>query len=153
MRRIGCLLGSVVLAHVSASVVYAVFPATPPDDPLYAADACPPASTCGGPTGQWNLFSFAPDIPPASHASGISADLAWQVTTGRPDVVIAVLDSGVNYDHEDLRNKIWLNRGELSAPQGPCCSPPPGDAHDCNADGVFNVADRRVEQQTPGATL
>jgi len=95
---------------------HAVFPATPPNDPLYAPDVCPPATTCGGPTGQWNLFSFAPDIPPTPHASGISADLAWQVTLGRPDVVIAILDSGVDYDHEDLRDKIWLNRGELPIP-------------------------------------
>src|SRR5262249_6837847 len=50
-------------------------------------------------------------------------------------------DTGVNYDHEDLRNKIWLNRGELPVPEGPCCAPPPGDPHDCNADGVFNVRD------------
>ena len=119
---------------------HAVFPATPPNDPLYAPDVCPPATTCGGPTGQWNLFSFAPDIPPTPHASGISADLAWQVTLGRPDVVIAILDSGVDYDHEDLRDKIWLNRGELPIPAG-ACAPPPGDPHDCNGDGVFNVED------------
>ena len=119
---------------------HAVFPATPPNDPLYAPDVCPPATTCGGPTGQWNLFSFAPDIPPTPHASGISADLAWQVTLGRPDVVIAILDSGVDYDHEDLRHKIWLNRGELPIPAG-ACAPPPGDPHDCNGDGVFNVED------------
>src|SRR5262249_53326831 len=50
-------------------------------------------------------------------------------------------DTGVNYDHEDLRNKIWLNRGELPVPEGPCCAPPAGDPHDCNADGVFNVRD------------
>ena len=118
---------------------FAIFPATPPNDPLYPPDACPPMSTCAGPTGQWNLFSFAPDVPPTLHASGISADLAWMVTTGS-DLVVAILDTGVNYDHEDLRNQIWLNRGELPAPAG-ACSAPAGDPHDCNNDGVFNILD------------
>src|SRR5262249_43824106 len=115
--------------------VAATFPLMPPNDPGFAPQAG------DGPTGQWNLLSFNPVPRPIPHASGISADLAWQVTTGSPDVVVAVLDTGVNYDHEDLRNKIWLNRGELPVPEGPCCAPPPGDPHDCNADGVFNVRD------------
>jgi subtilisin family serine protease len=125
---------------LAARAAVAAFPATAPNDPLYPPDTCPPASTCAGPTGQWNLFSTDAHFPPTLHASGISADLAWQVTTGRPDVVIAILDSGVDYDHEDLRNKIWLNRGELPVPLG-ACTPPPGDPHDCNADGVFDVRD------------
>src|SRR5437016_5049018 len=124
-----------------AARALAVFPTTPPNDPDYAPDTCPPATTCHGPTGQWNLLSFNDNVPFTTGASGISADLAWQETTGRKDTIIAILDSGVNYDHEDLRNKIWLNRGELPTPIGGCCVPPVGDPWDCNADGVFNVQD------------
>ena len=140
-----------VLALAAVSALAAGFPAMPPDDPRYAPDACPPASSCAGPTGQWNLFSFAPDVPPTPHASGISADVAWQVTVGRPDVIVAVLDSGVNYDHEDLRNKVWLNRGELPIPAGPCCSPPVTDAYDCNADGVFSILDYACDARVTDA--
>jgi subtilisin family serine protease len=103
------------------------FPSMPPNDPRFAPNVCPPAVSCTGVSGQWNLLGYAPDVLPAPHASGISADLAWQLTTGHPDVVIAILDSGVNYDHEDLRNKIWLNRGELPVPVGPCCAAPFAD--------------------------
>ena len=130
-----------VLLALALRPALAQFPATPPDDPRFAPATCPPAASCAGVSGQWNLLSYAPDVPPAPHASGISADLAWQVTTGRADAVIAVLDSGVQYDHEDLRTKVWLNRGELPAPVGLCCMAPFADTHDCNADGVFDVDD------------
>jgi subtilisin family serine protease len=139
---VAALFGALLLA---ASLADATFPPDQPNDPLYAQDPdCPPAlprPDCAGVSGQWNLFSFWPNNPPPKHPSGISADLAWNVTLGRPDVTAVVLDTGVNYDHEDLRNKIWLNRGELPVPNGAACAPPPGDAYDCNNDGAFNVLD------------
>src|SRR5436190_20978871 len=45
---------------------------------------------------------------------------AWQTTTGRPDVTIAVLDSGIEWNNDgimaDTRRKIRLNKRELPAP-------------------------------------
>ncbi len=34
---------------------------------------------------------------------------AWQVTTGRREIVVAVLDDGVDIDHPNLRTRIWRN--------------------------------------------
>jgi hypothetical protein len=65
--------------------------------------------------------------------AGMSIDLAWQTTTGRPDVVVAILDSGVIYN-SDLANKAKLNAGELPLPEGSL-------VYDVNGDGVFNVQD------------
>ena len=32
---------------------------------------------------------------------------------GSPDVIVAVIDTGVDYNHEDLRNNIWTNPAEI----------------------------------------
>jgi len=43
----------------------------------------------------------------------IDALSAWTETTGSPDVIVAVLDSGIAYRHEDLQANMWVNRLEI----------------------------------------
>lgn len=38
---------------------------------------------------------------------------AWQLAQGNPDVIVAVIDQGVKYDHEDLAANMWINKGEI----------------------------------------
>ncbi|HKY26708.1 MAG TPA: S8 family serine peptidase [Pyrinomonadaceae bacterium] len=54
---------------------------------------------------QWSLDNDGRDG--GKEGADIGAMRAWAATTGADDLVIAVLDSGVDYTHSDLINNIW----------------------------------------------
>jgi MYXO-CTERM domain-containing protein len=101
--------------------------------------------------GAWNYYSFIPSIAtsvrPQETASGMSIDLAWRYTIGDPTIRLAITDSGIKWDDDDIIEKAYLNAAELASHKpkqadGTACG---GDGdlagYDCNADGVFSVSD------------
>lgn len=42
----------------------------------------------------------------------VDAERAWTVTQGSKDIIVAVIDTGCDVNHEDLKENIWVNPGE-----------------------------------------
>ncbi len=80
--------------------------AAAPNDPLYVSS--PQAASSGGPVaGQWYLRppgpALAAPLPGAAAPASINAEQAWDTTTGSAGIVVAVLDTGLRFDHADLQ--------------------------------------------------
>jgi len=44
----------------------------------------------------------------------IDSPEAWNFATGSHDVIVAIIDTGVDYTHEDLVDNMWVNEGEIA---------------------------------------
>ena len=60
---------------------------------------------------QWHYYKEGSDI-------GINLKKAWEITTGREDVIVAVLDGGIDYRHDDLKDAMWKNSAEVRGDSG-----------------------------------
>ncbi|MEY4066472.1 MAG: hypothetical protein RIR26_2680 [Pseudomonadota bacterium] len=43
----------------------------------------------------------------------VSAFPAWKLNSGNKDIVVGMIDTGIDYNHEDLINNIWRNKREI----------------------------------------
>ncbi len=63
----------------------------------------------------WGLHNTGQSPFNGTPGADISAEEAWGITTGSSDIVVAVIDSGVDYTHQDLADNIWTNAKEIPA--------------------------------------
>ncbi len=47
------------------------------------------------------------------YADLINATGAWKYTTGSKNIIVAIIDSGADLDHPDLKGNLWVNPGEI----------------------------------------
>ena len=61
-------------------------------------------------TGQPSTFGGNPGTP----GNDIRAEQAWNITTGSRSVVVGVVDTGIDVNHQDLQDNVWVNPGEIA---------------------------------------
>ncbi|MHC4620728.1 MAG: S8 family serine peptidase, partial [Planctomycetota bacterium] len=90
--------------HVEyAELNYVVSIRVIPNDPLY------PIQWPLHNTGQMYPESGKYNPPPGTPDCDIDAPEAWAIETGSPEVVVAVVDTGVDYAHRDLDDNMWTD--------------------------------------------
>ena len=66
---------------------------------------------------QWSYinhgnFNFTQPWAGVVAGCDVGCEEAWEKCTGDPSIIVAVLDEGVMWEHEDLKDNIWVNEAE-----------------------------------------
>lgn len=70
----------------------------------------------------WGLRNTGSNEPNGRSAGVEGADVnalaAWDITKGSKQIRIAVIDTGIDYTHPDLKRNMWVNSAELNGKKG-----------------------------------
>ena len=64
---------------------------------------------------QWHYYNTGSGIS-EKQVAGMDVNVkdAWQYCTGDSSIIVAVIDEGVDYTHDDLKANMWVNTGEIA---------------------------------------
>lgn len=81
---------------------YYARPTAIPNDPSFAT--------------QWGLNNTGQTVAGVTGRPGadINAPPAWNVSIGNGSIIVAIIDTGVDIFHPDIRPNLWINQGELA---------------------------------------
>jgi len=91
------IMGNVVAAPLQSAGLGVSISSVSPNDPSFGS--------------QWDLNNTGQNGGTAG--ADIHATQAWTVTSGSAKTVVAVIDTGVDYNHPDLYQNIWINQQEI----------------------------------------
>ncbi|HSQ61433.1 MAG TPA: S8 family serine peptidase [Acidobacteriota bacterium] len=77
-----------------------------PDDPSFATLQWPLRNT--------GTHTVSPSSLPIEAGADIRAVSAWETTTGDSSVVVAVIDTGLRFDHPEFAGRLWTNPDEIA---------------------------------------
>lgn len=63
---------------------------------------------------QWHMVNNG-DLGNTKFVAGadVNVEKAWELCTGNPSIIVAVLDEGVDFSHPDLKANMWVNEKEI----------------------------------------
>jgi len=62
---------------------------------------------------QWSHYNDGSfPLSNATNDADIDSELAWDITTGDPNLIVAILDTGAKLDHPEFSGRIWSNSDE-----------------------------------------
>ena len=67
---------------------------------------------------QWNLHNDGSIASSAVAGADIAVKDAWTICAGSPDIIVAIVDSGISTIHEDLKDCMWVNEAEKNGERG-----------------------------------
>ncbi len=66
----------------------------------------------------WGMHNESATSRVQARGADIDALAAWNITTGDKKVIIAVIDTGIDYNHADIKPNMWTNTAEANGAAG-----------------------------------
>lgn len=93
----------------------------------------------------WTLLETGSSFPGITFTSGIDAERAWGIQHTAASIIVAILDSGIRYTHEDLADNMWHNpmpvAGDLYGTNtvNNNCNPMDNEGHGTHCAGIIGA--------------